>query len=42
MAPLQALRYVNRIMTRYRRGEYVSESELEFAFRQLENRFGLL
>jgi hypothetical protein len=29
-------------MTRYRRGEYVSEDELEFAFRQLENRFGLL
>ena len=35
----QVLAYVRRIMARYRRGEYVSEDELEFAFQQLEKRF---
>jgi hypothetical protein len=36
---VQVLDYVRRIMSRYRRGEYVSEEELEFAFQQLEKRF---
>lgn len=35
----EVLKYVRRIMARYRAGEYVSEDELEFAFRQLEKRF---
>ncbi|KAI8463708.1 MAG: hypothetical protein J3K34DRAFT_136984 [Monoraphidium minutum] len=30
---------VQALMARYRRGEYVSEDELEWAFRQLEKRF---
>ncbi|GLC52523.1 hypothetical protein PLESTB_000639100 [Pleodorina starrii] len=34
----QILEYCRRIVTRYRRGEYVSEDELEFAFEQLERR----
>lgn len=35
----EVLAYVRRIMTRYRRGDNVSEEELEFAFQQLEKRF---
>uniref|UniRef100_A0A7S0S0X0 Uncharacterized protein n=1 Tax=Chlamydomonas leiostraca TaxID=1034604 RepID=A0A7S0S0X0_9CHLO len=35
----EVLAYVRRVMGRYRRGEYVSEEELEFAFKQLEQRF---
>jgi len=35
----EVLAYVRRVMGRYRRGEYVSEDELEFAFMQLEKRF---
>lgn len=34
----QILEYCRRIVARYRRGEYVSEDELEFAFDQLERR----
>ncbi|KAL6749523.1 hypothetical protein V8C86DRAFT_995670 [Haematococcus lacustris] len=34
----EVLEYVRRVMARYRRGEYVSEEELEFAFQQLEQR----
>ncbi|GIL75541.1 hypothetical protein Vretimale_15154 [Volvox reticuliferus] len=34
----QILEYCRRIVARYRRGEYVSEDELEFAFDQLEKR----
>ncbi len=37
----EVLAYVGRIMARYRRGEYVAEDELEFAFQQLEKRFML-
>eukprot|EP00798_Chlamydomonas_sp_ICE-L_P031376 gene31376-6535_t len=35
----EVLAYVRSIMARYKKGEYVSEDELEFAFRQLETRF---
>ena len=34
----EILAYVKEIMSRYRRGDYVAEEELEFAFRQLESR----
>ncbi|KAG2441958.1 hypothetical protein HYH02_009752 [Chlamydomonas schloesseri] len=34
----QILEYCRRIVARYRRGEYVTEQELEFAFEQLERR----
>ncbi len=34
----QILEYCRRIVSRYRRGEYVAEDELEFAFDQLEKR----
>jgi len=35
----EVLAHVKKVMARYRRGEYVSDSELEFAFKQLEQRF---
>ncbi|KAG1672696.1 hypothetical protein FOA52_005173 [Chlamydomonas sp. UWO 241] len=35
----EVLAYVEKIMARYRRGEPVSEEELEFAFAQLERHF---
>ncbi|KAG2440701.1 hypothetical protein HXX76_003559 [Chlamydomonas incerta] len=35
---VQILEYCRRIVARYRRGEYVTEQELEFAFEQLERR----
>ncbi|KAF5837929.1 hypothetical protein DUNSADRAFT_3706 [Dunaliella salina] len=35
----QALALVQQIMGKYRRGDYVPEDELEFAFQQLERRF---
>uniref|UniRef100_A0A7S3R7Z5 Uncharacterized protein n=1 Tax=Dunaliella tertiolecta TaxID=3047 RepID=A0A7S3R7Z5_DUNTE len=35
----QVLALVQQIMARYRRGDYVPEDELEFAFQQLERRF---
>ena len=35
---IQILEYCRRIVARYRRGEYVTEQELEFAFEQLERR----
>jgi hypothetical protein len=36
---LQVMDFVRRIMARYRRGDYVPEHELEFAFQQLERQF---
>eukprot|EP00955_Chlamydomonas_euryale_P117659 366490-Chlamydomonas_euryale.AAC.8 len=36
----EVMAYVKSIMARYRRGESVSEDELEFAFRQLERQTG--
>lgn len=33
------INYISGIMARYRRGDLVSEEELELAFKQLERRF---